>query len=84
MFWPILFLRYINDLPLVINEPQFDLHGDDSSLYAAERDKSNIEYKLQTDKLSIPDWCRTNKTLKNLKHDNWNKKKTLKYIWSHH
>ena len=57
---PLLFLLYINDLPMVIKHTDLDIYADDSTLHTADKHISHIETKLQTDLNFIQTWCEKN------------------------
>ena len=57
---PLLFLLYINDLPMIIKHAELDIYADDSTLHTADTHISNIETKLQTDLNFILTWCEKN------------------------
>ena len=57
---PLLFLLYINDLPMIIKHAELDIYADDSTLHTADTHISNIETKLQTDFNFILTWCEKN------------------------
>ena len=56
---PLLFLLFINDLPLSLkNSPiSVDLYADDSTLYSTALDKSSLEADLQKALDSVHTWC---------------------------
>ena len=56
---PLLFLLFINDLPLHTNA-LIDLYADDATVYEISRSKEEIERKLQKAVLEIASWCRKN------------------------
>ena len=57
---PLLFLIYINDLPLISSMSDIDLYADDSTLHNSSpsivRIKSNLQYSLDI----VSEWCNTN------------------------
>ncbi len=57
---PLLFLIYINDLPLHINQSNVDLYADDSTMHCHDKSIENINLKLQNDIIAIESWCRNN------------------------
>lgn len=57
---PILFILYINDLPLHVQNSNIDSYADDSTLHAADRNVTVIENKLQSDVKEVEKWCNLN------------------------
>jgi len=57
---PLLFLLFINDLPLHLSS-ESDLYADDTSVYVVGRDLSEIETKLNADMEKLNNWCIDNK-----------------------
>ena len=57
---PLLFILYINDISLHLENSSIDLYADDSTLYAYGDSNREIENKLQTNISSIVNWCSTN------------------------
>ena len=57
---PLLFLIYINDLPLQMNQSDVDLYADDSTLHCHDTSIENINLKLQNDVIAIESWCKNN------------------------
>ena len=64
---PLLFLLFINDLPLSLqNLPIWvDLYADDTTLYGTALDKSSLEINLQKALDSVHTWCLENGMLLN-------------------
>ena len=56
---PLLFLLFINDLPLYTNVFT-DLYADDTTLYDVQDSMEQIENNLQTTLNSLKIWCRQN------------------------
>ena len=56
---PLLFLLFINDLPLHTNA-MTDLYADDATLYEISKSKEEIERKLQDAILKVASWCKQN------------------------
>ena len=56
---PLLFLLFINDLPLY-TDVFADLYADDTTLYEINSSKSEIETKLQKAFSDLAQWCRLN------------------------
>ena len=57
---PLLFLIYINDLPLHINQSEIDLYADDSTLHCHAKNIDSISTKLQNDVDAVEKWCENN------------------------
>ena len=57
---PLLFLLFINDLPVWV-----DLYADDTALYSTALDKSSLENNLQKALDSVHTWCLENGMLLN-------------------
>ena len=57
---PLLFLLYVNDLPLSITNSSLDMYADDSTLYVSGKNKAAIQTFLQTDADNICNWCANN------------------------
>ena len=58
---PLLFLVFINDLPLVLKESAaVDLYADDTVFYDFQTSIDQLESKLQLTLNSLKDWCRQN------------------------
>jgi hypothetical protein len=59
---PLLFLIFINDLPLIIGHGicSTDLYADDTTIYDIQSDKSILESNLNTALSGLQKWCATN------------------------
>ena len=58
---PLLFLIFINDLPLVLKQSAaVDLYADDTIFYDFQNDIGKLENNLQLTLNSLQDWCRKN------------------------
>ena len=57
---PILFILYINDLPLSLNNCLFDMYADDSTLHCSGKDIIEIKEKVQDDLNNVEKWCAEN------------------------
>ena len=58
---PLLFLFFINDLPLALKESAaVDLYADDTIFYDFQTNIDQLESKLQLILNSLKDWCRQN------------------------
>ena len=62
---PLLFLIFINDLPLDINNVLTVLYADDTTLYYIDKSQACIEEKLQTAMYKLSEWCKENGMLIN-------------------
>ena len=56
---PLLFLLFINDLPLY-TKAMTDLYADDTTLYEISKSKEEIERKLQKAITKVASWCKQN------------------------
>ena len=57
---PLLFLLFINDLPLFINNVSADLYADDTTLYDVQNSIEMIEHNLQIGLNQLNIWCKYN------------------------
>ena len=57
---PLLFLLFINDLPLYLNHINSDLYADDTTLYDIQDSLGVIEENLQHALKSLHTWCKCN------------------------
>ena len=57
---PVLFLLFVNDLPLFIKEVYLDLYADDATVHASGKKQNVIELKLQTGTDDFKNWCLSN------------------------
>ena len=57
---PLLFLLFINDLPLYTNNVFMDLYADDITLYNVQDSMEQIENNLQSALNNLHIWCRGN------------------------
>ena len=57
---PLLFLLFINDLPLYTNKVCTDLYADDTTLYDIQDSMERIENNLQSALNNLHVWCRNN------------------------
>ena len=62
---PLLFLLFINDLPLYVNNVNTDLYADDTTLYDITNSIEDIENNLQIALDSLNTWCKCNGMLPN-------------------
>lgn len=58
---PLLFLIYINDLPLHLNSSQCILYADDTTVFNSHSNLSTLIQLLQADLCSLDHWCLLNK-----------------------
>ena len=56
---PLLFLLYVNDLPLELKS-ESDMYADDTTLYNIGSNVNEIQFKLQSDIETARNWCRKN------------------------
>jgi hypothetical protein len=64
---PLLFLLFINDLPLILNHTKSDLFADDLSLSISAPNKSEIQTKCQLSLNQVNTWSKQNKMCVNEK-----------------
>ena len=57
---PLLFILYINDLPLSISNCITDMYADDSTIHISGENISDIQTKVQEDLNRIEFWCKDN------------------------
>ena len=57
---PLLFLLFINDLPLYVNNVSADLYADDTTLYDIQTSMHLIEQILQSGLNQLHVWCKNN------------------------
>ncbi|KAK3098946.1 hypothetical protein FSP39_024557 [Pinctada imbricata] len=62
---PVLFLMYINDLPLHVKNSVLDLFADDATLHKAHNNLSDIEHHMNEDIDHICCWCKENQMVIN-------------------
>ena len=57
---PLLFLMFINDLPLFLQSTStyVDLYAYDTTIYYIDQDKSSLERQIQSSLDSLQKWCR--------------------------
>ena len=60
VFGPVLFLLFINDLPLYIGDCETDLYVDDTTIHTADKDINAIESRLQVSVNDFKKWCVNN------------------------
>ena len=59
---PLLFILYINDLPLSISNCNTDMYADDSTIHISGKNISDIQTKVQEDlnRIELHVWCKDN------------------------
>ena len=57
---PLLFILYINDLPLSIRNCNIDIFADDATLHKSSNSIDNINSNLQVDINNVLQWCKQN------------------------
>ena len=57
---PLLFLLYINDLPLYVDHSMSDLYADDTTIHFSSNSISDINIKLNEDMEKVQGWCTSN------------------------
>jgi hypothetical protein len=62
---PLLFIIYINDLPLHLKTSEADIFADDTTLTASGLCAQELNHKLQTDLENVSLWCKQNAMLLN-------------------
>ena len=63
---PLLFLLYINDLPLHVSHANIDMFADDATLHIYENNIFSIETALNSDLENIEKWCLENQMALNI------------------
>ena len=62
---PLLFILFINDLPLHIENSDIDIFADDATLHNSSNEIHNINNGLQVDVNNVVQWCKQNKMVLN-------------------
>ena len=57
---PLMFLLFINDLPLYTDNVKTDLYADDTTLHENDKSISNIKKQLQIALNNLQEWCKNN------------------------
>ena len=57
---PLLFILYMNDLPLEVEDSELDMYADDSTIGAKGKTLDIVEQKLDSDMANIMNWCDDN------------------------
>ena len=60
-FGPLLFIIYINDPYLYLNESKISLYADDTALYSSAETQIEIKLTLQIELTIVCEWLRANK-----------------------
>ncbi len=68
---PLLFLLYINDIPLSSKVLNFHLFADDTSIFHADKDLNKLESTINKELTSVSDWLIANKLTLNLSKSNF-------------
>ena len=64
---PVLFLIFINDMPLYINEAYAEIYADDdTTVHTSHKDQTVVQVKLQNSSTDFKYWCILNKMFVNL------------------
>ena len=63
----LLFILFINDLPLNIENGDIDMYADDSTLSVTAKTTSELNTKSNEDMSKITQWCKNNKMVPNVK-----------------
>ena len=58
---PLLFILFINDLPLNVTHSELDMYADDTTLTVKGKTTEELESKLNEDMQNVSDWCIRNK-----------------------
>ncbi|KAK3105561.1 hypothetical protein FSP39_000518 [Pinctada imbricata] len=62
---PLLFILFINDLPLQVSNSKTDIFADDTTVHTSGKDIQEIQNNLNIDVESITNWCSQNKMIIN-------------------
>ena len=62
---PLLFILYMNDLPLHLNDTEIDLYADDATQYVAGYNIQDVEHKLNSDLQPVVKWSENNRMVVN-------------------
>ena len=57
---PLLFILYINDLPLCIKNCKTDMYADDSTIHISGKMLDDVQTKAQSDLVMVEKWCNNN------------------------
>ena len=58
---PVLFLIFVNDMPLFSRETDIDAYADDTSMHTADKNSDIVEQRLQQGAYKFRKWCIDNK-----------------------
>ncbi len=64
---PLLFIIFMNDLLLEVENCNLDMYADDSTLEASAKTVDQLEHKLALDMVKVEHWCFLNKIVLNIK-----------------
>ena len=78
LHWPILFLIYVNDLPLSLTSACADIFADDTTIGTSSHSIDTLVETLTTDLQNVLFWCNSNNMSLNVS------KNKLMYISSRH
>ena len=62
---PLLFLIYINDLPLHVKHSSLSLFADDATLHKSARNVNDVKQPLCSDVDNVNNWCQENRMIIN-------------------
>ena len=54
---PVLFLIFINEMPLYINEAYAEIYEDDTTVHTSHKDQTVVQVKLQNSSTDFKSWC---------------------------
>jgi hypothetical protein len=57
---PLLFIVFVNDLPMNLSDCETDLYADDTTVYVVGKSVHDIEVKLEHNMLVVAQWCQCN------------------------
>ena len=63
---PVLFLIFINDLPLFTKETDVDIYADDTTIHTAQKERKIAETRLRIGASGFRNWCSLNKMYINM------------------
>ena len=58
---PVLFLLFVNDIPLFVTEAYLDLYADDATMHTSSKKSTAVENKLQVGAQDFKSWCISHK-----------------------
>ena len=62
---PLLFLIFVNDLPLSLKHTDSILYADDTVIYTKGKTAIEMAEKIKSDLVNLDTWCKQNNTLMN-------------------